>query len=169
LEGTRKPSWKGRWLERVIVNGEIKTVHRKVTLGTKKDYPTERLARRALNEVMTQSQVNDLTFRPRPVCKFDEFASKWKLTAMSQQKLSCMAPIRSRLAKHVLPVLANVAMKDISAELLQSCITNWNDKGLSAKTVKNIVADLSCMWNSARTWKYVGDANPYRPALARSG
>jgi integrase len=123
-------------------------------------YPTERLARRALNVEMEKSQVNALTYKPLPVVKFSEFKEKWVLNSMSTQKPSCWAPIKSRITKHVLPLLGGVAMKDVNAEMLQSCITQWN-VGLSPKTVKNIVADLRCMWSSARTWEYVGDADPF--------
>lgn len=45
-------------------------------------------------------------------------------------------------------------MKDITAERIQSIVTKWKARK-NPKTVKNRVATLRVVWNSAGAWKYV--------------
>jgi len=151
LRGTRHPVWVGRWREDVIEGGQIKRVQRKEILGTKADYPTRKLAFRALEERL--SNINNLTYRPRPVAKFSEFAEKWERLILPNLKPSSHPPIRSQLRKHLRPRLGTVAMKDISGELVQSFVA---DCDVNPKTVKNLIATLRTMWNSAKAWGYVG-------------
>ena len=54
--------WIGRWREDVIEQGVVRRIRRKVLLGTTKDYPTKRLARRALDEQLVS--INRLDYRP---------------------------------------------------------------------------------------------------------
>jgi integrase len=162
LSGKRNPAWVGRWLERVIEDGEMKTIHRSEVLGDRKQYPTKRLAMRALEKRIADSEVNNISYRPRPVAKFSDFAEKWKTNVLEQEKPSCKAPERSRLKKHLLPMLGDVCMKDINTELLQACVTHWSNAGLSPKTIRNLIAQLSSMWNSAQAWEYVGETDPFK-------
>ena len=55
--------WIGRWREDVIVNGEIKRVLGWNPLGTIKDYPTRKLALRALEDRLLT--INNVSYRPR--------------------------------------------------------------------------------------------------------
>jgi integrase len=48
--------------------------------------------------------------------------------------------------------LGNVALKDLDGQAVQSFISKCN---ANAKTVRNLVATLRMMWNSARAWGYV--------------
>src|SRR5215469_12087310 len=73
LSGDR---WIGRWREDVIENGRVKRVLGWHPIGTTKDYPTRRLALRALEDRLTT--INNVCYRPRPVAKFSEFAEKWQ-------------------------------------------------------------------------------------------
>src|SRR5271169_4526449 len=50
-------------------------------------------------------------------------------------------------------MLGAVAMKDITGELVQSFVA---DCDVSPKTLKNLIATLRTMWNSAKAWGYVG-------------
>ena len=151
LRGKRSPVWVGRYREDIIRDGKIQRLEKWVILGTKTDYPTRKLALRALEDLLTD--INNLSYRPRPVAQFSEFAKRWQEIVLSQHKPSTQPPIRSQLRKHLIPQLGNVAMKDITGELLQSFIS---DCDLSAKTVKNLVGTLRIMWNSAKAWGYVG-------------
>ena len=62
-----------------------------------------------------------------------------------------------------MPPLGDVAMKDITGELLQSFIS---DCDLSAKTVKNLVGTLRIMWNSAKAWGLCQSRPIWRPGAA---
>src|SRR5271157_2028832 len=134
LRGKRSPVWVGRYREDIIRGGKIERLEKWVILGTKTDYPTRKLALRALEDLL--ADINNLSYRPRPVAQFSEFAKRWQEIVLSQHKPSTQPPVCSQLRKHLIPRLGNVAMKDISGELLQSCIS---DCGLCAKTVQNLV------------------------------
>src|SRR5271157_4539301 len=86
LRGKRNPVWVGRWREDVIQDGQIQRVQRWETLGTKADYPTRKLALRALEDRL--SIINNVSYRPPPVAKFSEFAKRWQEIVLSQHKPS---------------------------------------------------------------------------------
>ena len=160
LRGKRQPVWVGRWREDIIKDGKVKRVEKWEILGTKQDYPTRKLALRALEDRL--SKINQVSYRPRPVAMFSEFAEKWVKTVVEQEKPSCRAPERSRLKKHLLPMLGDVAMKDINTELLQSGVAYWSSRGMHPKTIKNLIAQLRSMWNSAQAWEYVNESDPFK-------
>lgn len=150
LRGTKHPVWIGRWREDVIEDARIKRVQRKEILGTKADYPTRKLALRALGDRL--AHINHVAYRPRPVAKFSEFADKWQRLVLPNLKPSSQPPIRSQLRKHLLPALGAIAMKDFTGELIQSFVS---DCDLNPKTIKNLIATMRIMWNTARAWDYV--------------
>ncbi len=84
LRGTKRPVWIGRWREDSIENGEPKRIQKWDVLGTKADYPTRKLALRALEDRL--STINNLCYRPRPVAKFSEFANKWQRLVLPNLK-----------------------------------------------------------------------------------
>ena len=151
----RNDVWIGMWREDVIQDGKIKRVLGWHPLGTKSDYPTKKLALRALEDRL--SVINNLSYRPRPVAKFSEFAEKWEKVVLPNLKPSSRPPIKSQLHKHLLPALGAVPLKDFTGELVQSFISGC---GLSTKTMKNLVATMRIMWNSAKAWDYVAH-NPF--------
>jgi len=74
--GTKHPVWIGRWREDIIQDGRVQRVQKWEILGTKEDYPTRKLALRALEDRL--SNINNVSYRPRPVAKFKDFAEKWQ-------------------------------------------------------------------------------------------
>jgi integrase len=142
--------WVAKWREDIIDNGKLRRIQRKEVLGTKADYPTRKLALRALEDRL--STINSVAYRPRPVAKFKDFAEKWQKSVLPNLKPSTQPPMRSQLRKHLLPALGSVAMKDLNGELVQSFVA---DCRLNPKTIKNLVATLRIMWNSAKAWGYV--------------
>jgi hypothetical protein len=53
LRGKRRPVWVGRWREDIIKDGKVQRVEKWEILGTKQDYPTRKLALRALEEKLS--------------------------------------------------------------------------------------------------------------------
>jgi integrase len=147
----RNGVWVGIWRETILKDGKPKRQQVWRSLGTRADYPTRKLALRALEQAV--AHVNDLSYRPRPVARFSEFAEKWQRKVLPLLKPSSQPPIRSQLRKHLLPQLGDTAMKDINPELLQSFVSSC---GVSPKTVRNLIGTLRIMWNSAGAWGYVG-------------
>ena len=67
LEGD---TWQGRWREDVLVHGSRKRVRVEQGIGTRKEYPTKRLAQRGLDKRI--EHVNAI--RPKPTASFAVFA-----------------------------------------------------------------------------------------------
>jgi len=153
LQGKKKKVWVARWREDVILpDGRVHRTRRKETLGTQKEYPTQRLAERELERRL--SEVNSLTYQPRPTATFREFAVKWQRDVLSLHKRSTGSADRSRLRKHLTPELGELCMKDVTAQRVQGLIAT-KGKSLSPKSVKNLVALLGMMWIQAKAWGYV--------------
>ncbi len=68
--------WIGRWREDVIQSdGSITRPYKWEVLGTIQDYPTRKLALRALEARL--STINSPTYRARPTATLAEFANRW--------------------------------------------------------------------------------------------
>src|SRR5262249_25876267 len=77
LRGKKEKQWVAMWREDVIeTDGSVRRVRRSEILGSLKEYKTRRLAQRALEQRLTD--VNSLTYKPRPTATFREFAEKWQ-------------------------------------------------------------------------------------------
>lgn len=143
--------WVGRWREDVIQpDGTITRPYKWEVLGTIQHYPTRKLALRALEARLTT--INSPTYRARPTATFAEFANRWDATALSQHKPSTQSSIRSQLRKWLVPQLGSCALKDLDGQRLQAFVSNCR---CNPKTIRNLVATLRMMWNSARAWGYV--------------
>lgn len=146
----RGDRWYGRWREDVLVDGRLKRVGKNEVLGTKKDYPTRRLALRALEQRL--STVNSPMYRARPTAKFADFSDRWDAMVLSQHKPSTQTAIRSYVRRYLKPAFGEWQLKDISTPLIQVFIS---ESKLSPKTIRNLIATLRMMWNSAKAWGYV--------------
>jgi integrase len=143
--------WIGRWREDVIQpDGTIRQPYQWEVLGTLQDHPTRKLALRALEARL--SIINSPTYRARPTATVADFANRWDATVLSQHKRSTQSSTRSQLRKQLLPQLGSVALKDLDGQRLQAFVSSCR---CNAKTVRNLVATLRMMWNSARAWGYV--------------
>ena len=76
----RNGLWIGRWREDVIQSDRtIIRPYKWEVLGTIRDYPTRKLALRALEARL--STINSPTYRARPTATLAEFASRWDATS----------------------------------------------------------------------------------------
>jgi len=150
LRGKEGKKWIARWREDVIEAGQLKRVYRSEVIGTLKDFPTQRLAKRELYERL--STVNDLRYRARPTSTFQEFASRWQSMVLSQHKPSTQATIRSQIRKYLIPFFGSWKLREIGPEEIQRFLSGIKR---SPKTVKNLFATLQMLWKSARAWGYV--------------
>jgi len=121
-----------------------------LVLGTIQDYPTRKLALRALEARL--STVNSPTYRARPTAAFAEFANRWDATVLSQHKPGTQSAIKSHLQRWLFAGAGDCALKDLDGQRLQAFISKC---ACNSKTIRNFVATLRMMWNSARAWGYV--------------
>src|SRR5215472_10312065 len=76
LRGKRDPVWVARWREDVVdASGVIHRVRRNEVLGTRKQYPTKKLALRALDEKV--APVNSPSYRALRSETFEQFSKFW--------------------------------------------------------------------------------------------
>jgi integrase len=148
----RGVTWTGIYREdEILPDGTVHRPQRWETLGTLKDYPTKRLAQRALDQKL--AEINSLTYKPRPTATFQQFAERWQKDVLSQHKRSTQSADKSRLNKHILPEFRGYCMKDINREVMQAFVGR-KSKTLSPKSVRNLVLLLREMWMQARADGY---------------
>lgn len=154
-KGEKKKVWVGRWREDTIKPDGTRCRHRKSeVLGSLKEYPTRRLAQRALEQRISEAKVNSLDYRPSPIAKFSDFANKWDEAVLSQHKPSTQSADRSRTRKHLVPDLGETLMKDLTAQRLPELPLD-EAQSIGPKSVKNLVTLLRTMWIQAKAWGYV--------------
>ena len=159
LRGKEEKLWVGRWREDTkLPNGDVHRVRKCEVLGTLKEFKTRRLASRELEQRLSESEVNSLNYTPRPTATFAQFAAVWQKDILSQHKPSTISADRSRIRKHLLPDLANIAMKDVTTGKVQSLISRKRLEGLSPKSIRNLIMTMREMWHSAKAWKYLPEA-----------
>ena len=142
--------WFGRWREDVLIDGVRKRVRVQKEIGTRREYPTKRLAQRELDRQI--EHVNDLSYRPRPTARFRDFAKKWERDVLSQYGQSTAINYRTHIRKHLVPFLGEYALKDVNPELVQHFVSC---SAVSPKTTRNICITLQSMWATAKAWHYV--------------
>jgi len=153
LKHNKKVSlWVGRFKEDEIQeDGTTKRVRRAVTLGTKSEYPTEKLARRALEVHL--ARINSPDYRPGRMATLEGFAERWKAQALALRKPSYIHAAESHLKVHILPLLGRLRLDQLGPETQQMLINRLNGK-VSRKMLANILGTLSSMLNRAKDWGY---------------
>src|SRR5713226_4032357 len=77
LRGKKPPKWVGRFRVDVVQqDGTVMRVERSVVLGTRRELPTEKLARRRLELLV--APINSPSYRPGRIATVAEFAERWK-------------------------------------------------------------------------------------------
>ena len=153
LVGKNKDKWVGRYREDVIgIDGNARRVRREVILGSKRDLPTKRLAQRRMDSVL--SRINGLDYRPGRVATFEEFVERWKVEVLITQQPSSIRAVKSHLKCHIVPQLAKLRLEQFSVENQQTFITRMFERGVSRKSVLNVLGTLSSILTTARDWGY---------------
>lgn len=152
-EGT---GWVARWREDVLLpNGETIRKRRKERLGTIEDYPTKRLAQRALDDRLRD--VNSTEYRPTSQITFQAFAKRWLDTVAVQHKPSTQRSEKSVINCQLVPVFGAMSFPQIQAEGLQRYVSM---RGGSPNTVRLAVRIMKGMWKTAKAWGYASH-NPF--------
>lgn len=158
LRGSRNKVWVGRWREdELLPDGRKRRVNRKEVIGSLKDFPTKHLAQRELETRV--APINSLDYRPGVAISFSQFVEKWKASVLPQfERKSTRMHLVSDINHHLLPVLGDVHLRDITAERVQAFVTSLragSKRKVGPKTVHNVIAVLRTLWRTAKTWNYV--------------
>jgi integrase len=157
LRGKREQVWVGRWLEdEILPTGETVRRHRSEVIGTKKEFPTKRLAQRQLDARV--SVVNSPTYRARPTATFRELAERWQAKVLSNHEAASQRSEKSEI-RALIAAIGDVLVKDIDTERLQDMVAIWKGKR-SAKTIRNRITTFRLIWDKAKAWNYVAHT-PY--------
>jgi len=143
--------WLGRYREDIIqADGNIVRTRPQIVLGTKKELPTQRLASRKLDEIL--SRINDYSYQPTRIATIAEFAKRWREEVLAKRKPSTVRSANSHLNSQIIAQLGKLRLDQIGPENQQLFVNNL--QGASRKTVLNILSTLSSMLTTAKNWGY---------------
>lgn len=117
-------------------------------LGTKKELPTQRLAVRKLDEVL--SRINACSYQPARIATVAEFAKRFREEVLAKRKPSTVRSADSHFEAHILPQLGKLRLDQIGPENQQTFVNSLD--GASRKTVLNVLSTLSAMLTTAKNW-----------------
>jgi integrase len=144
--------WKGRYREDVIAAEGTERIRREVILGTKRELPTKHLAERRMEVFL--AKINGLDYRPGRVATFSEFLERWKSEVLTKQQASSARAVKSHLKCYIVPQLGKLRLEQFGVENQQTFISRVFEKGVSRKTVLNVLGTLSSILSTARDWGY---------------
>ena len=146
-----RQSWLGRYREDTIrPDGTVIRTRPQVVLGTKRELPTQRLAARKLEEIL--SRINDYSYQPTRIATVTEFAARWREEVLAKRKPSTVCSANSHLNSHIIPQLGKLRLDQVGPENQQIFVNRLT--GASRKTVLNILSTLSSMLTTAKAWGY---------------
>jgi integrase len=149
--------WYGRYRDDVISpDGKTSRVRRNVSLGSKRELPTKRLAERRMDAIL--ARINGLDYKATRISTFEEFVGRWKAEVLTTQKPSSARAVRSHLKCYIIPELGKLRLDQFGVENQQMFITRMperaTEKAISQKTVLNVLGTLSTILTTARDWGY---------------
>lgn len=145
--------WYGRYREDEIRDGQVVRVRRNIVIGSKKEYPTQKLALRRLEQLL--SRINATDYRPGRVATLADFAERWRAEVLSMRKPSGIPSKLSNLNHHILPQLGKLRLDAIGVENQQAFVTNLTKTVKSHYSVVSIVSVLASMLTTAKKWGYI--------------
>ena len=152
LRGTN-PVWIGRYREDVIgTDGKVFRKRTSIVLGSKKEFPTKRLAERRMEQHL--ARINAVGYRPGRIATLGEFIERWKTEVLSKQEPSSIRTVNSHLKCYIIPHLSALRLDQFGVENQQSFVTRVSEAGVSRKTALNVLGTLSSMLNTAKDWGY---------------
>ncbi|MFY9529262.1 MAG: tyrosine-type recombinase/integrase [Candidatus Acidiferrales bacterium] len=146
-------SWVGRWrIDVVLPDGSKRRIRRARVIGTLKEYPTQRLARRRLEVLL--AEVNASDYRPGRIATLAEFVERWRRDVLSQHKDATAKAAESHLRSHILPELGSLRLEEITSEVQQRFVIYLSSR-LKRKSVSNVLSTLSAILGMAKRWGYI--------------
>ena len=150
-EGKR---WILRWREDVLTQaGTVTRVERRARVGETKDLPTKKLARRVADGIV--AHVNEPDYRPGRVVTVEQFAEVYERDVAPTFKPSAAKAVRSISRSYIIPTIGRYRLDEVAGQIPQLMVNAMQQRGLSRKTIKNAVAQLSAMLKAPRGWGYM--------------
>jgi integrase len=149
----RGNNWVGMWRVDVLQpDGTTKREQRSQTfIGL-----SERAARAAFQPILVA--VNAANQATPPVPKTSDTVAKavveWREHVAASLKPSTRRSVESHLRRHILPLLGDCPLSELTVKKIQSFVTTLSSGKRKAKTIENILLTLSSVLGSARKWGY---------------
>lgn len=151
LQNKNNPVWVGRYIVDEIRGVETIRIRKAVRLGTKQEFPTRKLAQRALDRLL--SPINSFEYRAQSTLNFAEVAEMWKTHMLPQLKPSTVDDYNSILTTHLLPSFGEMPVRDIRTDVVQRYITEACKVG-GAVRVRKVVMTLKGILRMSQAWGY---------------
>lgn len=149
----RGNTWTIRFREDMIQpDGSIRRVSVRKVVGSRKEFPTRKLARRRADEIV--SRINRLDYKPIRVATFAEFVELWTTRALALMKPSTQKAGHAHL-RILLPHFGKMRLDEFGAGSVQPFVTEMAAKGRSRHYIKNVLCTLQSALRSARSWGYL--------------
>jgi hypothetical protein len=152
VRGKNPPVFVGRWREDVIQGEQTIRVERSMVLGTVAELKTKRIAQRLLDPIL--AKINSFDYRPSKCITIGKFADTWESQVLVHQKPSSVKAAKSHLRTHIRKHLENALLHELTPQVQQNFVTLLSRKGVSRKTVLNVLGILSSMMGTAKSWGY---------------
>jgi integrase len=149
----RGDNWVGMWrVDAVQPDGTIKREQRSKTfVGL-----SERAARFAFQPIL--DVVNAASQATPPVPKTSDTVAKavaeWREHVAATLKPSTQSSAESHLRRHILPLMGESPLSELTAKKMQTFATTLSDGKRTGKTVENVMLTLSSILRFARKWGY---------------
>jgi integrase len=155
----RNGHWMGMWRVDVLQpDGTIKREQRSKTfVGL-----SERAARAAFQPILDSVNAANRATPPVPkhAATLSAVIREWREQAAGTLKPSTRKTAESHLRRHIVPMLGDCALQELTTKRLQSFVTvlstahATNGRKRSRKTIENILLTLSSIVSTARAWGY---------------
>jgi integrase len=99
--------------------------------------------------------VNEPNYRPGMVVTMEQFAEIYERDVTPTFKPSSAKAVRSISRIYIIPTIGKYRLDEITGRVPQFMINSMQQRGLSRKTIKNALSQLSAMLKAARGWGYV--------------
>jgi integrase len=149
----RGGNWVGMWrVDTLQPDGTIRREQRSQTfLGL-----SERAARAAFQPIL--DSVNAANHATPPVPKTSDTVAKavaeWREHVAVTLKPSTRRSAESHLRRHILPLLGECPLADLTVKKMQTFVTTLASGQRTAKTIENVLLTLSSILSAARKWGY---------------
>jgi integrase len=159
--GKRKKVWVARFCEDVIgPDGTIRSIRRSEVLGTVTEIPTRRQAEQLLADRLRS--INSGKYRPSSSRTFLDYAEAiWLPEVLPTLKYSTGKYYQYMLRVHLYPVFANVQLRLITRDGVQSFLSAKLRSELSWKTVKGLRTLFGTVMAAAEAEELI-PSNPVR-------
>jgi len=134
-------------------DGTLHRARRTVVLGTVKHM----VKLEAIQAFQPYLDAVNLTALPRTHTgrNLAGLVAEWESSVAPTLKQTTVRAARSHLRTHILPALGEMSLPSINTRNVQAFVSELTAKGLSRKSIENVLQTLGGLLKKAKAWKYI--------------